>query len=447
MERINTVLAGVQKCWTSQRGRYLLTAGMCLVLILARSHRRLEFAHLWAEDGPIFLGSQLSDGIWSVFQPYRGYFHVAGHLLSFLCVTIFGLASYPQITAICCLVITAMVFAVFTLERYRWIIRPDWARAGAAALLCLAPGTTEVFGNFANLHWILFFYAWLMAMSDSDHKQTLSQLLLLGIICFSAGEIVVVLPLFGLRVIQAWRKRTSGIGSLSREMAAVLMIVAAASINFAQRGSNPPGPPATLAQITDAILCTLTQHFVYLPWLGASGYLNLASQLTPTVVYAVGVGTLMAIATLMVSRRGPKGLHILAGIVCAFCVPLMTFIVRPESALWYGRYSVASAGDYSLRYYFVVAPFAVVLWAAGLGAMPRRSAAVGIGLLLAAYTYGALPLFHIPPLGREYSWRTDVRPLIHAYRTGCPEAAVVPIYPLGWSVEYKSKCGQVAPYQ
>lgn len=443
---------------SSQFRRYALTLVLCLVTLVWRSIDRLQHAHLWAEDGTVFLLGYLTDGFWAFLQPYRGYFHTSSHWLAWLANTLFGLEAYPSVVAWLCILVAAAIFAMLSLDRYRWIIPNDWVRTACSVLICLAPGSVEVFGNLANLHWILYFYAWLVAMADPSRPLRFAEMVLLTVFGFSTGEILVTLPLWALRfwrrwsVLNApkhltltelrqrgWRRSVQGLG---QEVYAMALIVMVTAINVSMRGQNPSGEPVTWDQLILAIQCTITQHLAFLPWLGPRRYLKIAREMDPNLLFTMGILAVVVGMILLMVKRRSLGAYIVFGVMCAFGVPLMAFIVRPESALWFGRVVIPDPTHYNLRYYFILAPFAVIFWAAILStSIKARVRALLPILFVCAYARGAWVLFFIPRLGDHLNWQKDSAVLAASVASGCPKDVSVPIYPAGWAIDYTSKLG------
>ncbi len=413
-----------------------------------RLKERLIHPHLWAEDGVLFLLGGLQKGLLGLFEPYGGYYHSVSKILSYGLIQLFDLTWFPVATIILCLGLTSFIYSTVTLSAYRWLLPSDGVRILTAILLCLTPGSSEVLGNFTNLHWILYFYLWLLAMKPAEKSFSIPEVLCAFLICFSTGEVVVLLPLFLWRIYQQRRGGSKRLLPSSRsDIAIVITLVFSTLLNVVQREGGGPGVVHQFDAIGHALMTTVSQQMIYFPWMGQE-VLNTWSRLMNRWYYYLWAFVILGILIKQILYMDKQsGWTFLLGLSCALGVPMLTFVVRPDSAHVYARVKLNFIDDMNFRYYFVMAPFAVLLWSVGIQGLARNNRFYWIfaSLFGVAYISGSRNDFYISPLGLDRMWVQDVVPLISSVKTGCPKQAVVPIYPNGWVIDYHSKFENICP--
>jgi hypothetical protein len=111
--------------------------------------------HLFAEDGPIWLGQFLQRGFAATLQQYAGYVHVAPRLIAGTCATLSSPSAYPLCTdaasAVIRLIGMGIAFPVLATYARSW----RWGLLAAGVFVWLPAGQLEVLGNLTNLRWFL----------------------------------------------------------------------------------------------------------------------------------------------------------------------------------------------------------------------------------------------------------------------------------------------------
>ena len=163
---------------------------------------------IWGEDGRNFLDDRLLLGPWqSVFQVYEGYVHVVPRLLTNLAVLVAPIDDFAIMTAVLSSAVFGVVAAlVFVCSRD--VIRNTFFRLLLASVTVLAPAlSTEVLGNFANVHWVLLWLApWLLLYRPRTTIGAVG-LGIIGLLCgLTEIQMILFVPLVlvNLRAPRAW---------------------------------------------------------------------------------------------------------------------------------------------------------------------------------------------------------------------------------------------------
>lgn len=162
------------------------------------------------EDGRIFLAEGIvSQGAESWFRPFVGYFHLLPKMICSV-FTPFDLIHAPLILNSIALLMMAIGFSMASGRSVAGML--PRAIAVSLALLCaLMPWHTETFGMITNLHWYIFPSMCICAVSDPDRMGKVSKILapiVLIAAIFTSPNVVLTLPIFGLRVLLESRRRT-----------------------------------------------------------------------------------------------------------------------------------------------------------------------------------------------------------------------------------------------
>ncbi len=225
---------------------YLFTLSLILV---SRWYYRLIHATLWAEDGEIFLHDAIEHGVKSIFFPYAGYFHTVPRIISYF-ASLFPTIYIPHIIVIFCLVITYYVISVLLKKDYEWVVPNVHFRGVMLLLIALAPGTTEAYGNIANIHWVLYLYLGLLALRSVNYKFNTLDLTLASLAVFSEGAAITLLPLFLIRLLfHVINKRTKRL--IFQESYLIIIILIMSIINFLNKTTQTSFdiPILSLAQV------------------------------------------------------------------------------------------------------------------------------------------------------------------------------------------------------
>ncbi|RKI00306.1 hypothetical protein [Corallococcus sp. AB038B] len=420
--------------WERLRASYATALGLCFAVLVLRSHARILQAHLWAEDGAVFLSDALAHGLGATFKPYAGYLHVVPRLvawgLSLLPIEAFALG-----LAFVTLAINAAVFALIARERYRWLVPHDGVRLLTAVAFCFLPGTWEVTGNLANLHSVLFYGAMLVALQDLDRPLGLADGLVLLAGASSAGESVLLAPVFLLRGVMRWRDGRPAREVLWEGLAvAVLTVPAGVNMVLFRQSGMPASDFAhwPLSRMAEHLWHTFNVRYVLHPVLGDGGTLSYFRRpLAVRIAVACGFIAVLVLGIRRVPAR-PRVL-LLAACACVFLLIPLTWYVRSGSAEYPTFGAFRDPGVVEDRYMLFALPAGVVLWVAALA---RFRSLFGAGLCVAVMVL-ALPRWTFEPWGPEHDWAPSAR-LIRVTRETPGAEASVPINPIGWSFHVRS---------
>lgn len=431
----------------SERQRFALLSLLCFLILVLRLRKRFIFPHLWAEDGTPFLSEALSQGFDSLLNPYGGYFHSVSRLIAILGVSIVDLTWYPIYTMLVCLVFTSLIFATITRSTYDWLLPQYGLRIAVAVLFCLVPGSSEVFGNPTNFHWILYVYLWLLTLKAPFHKHNVWELFFIIMCVLSMGESIVLVPLVVWRLFQQWKVSKKFNRASISDWFFLIAILGTAALNFYIRQSQPKEAMGSLGAIFECAIVTIAQNFFYLPLLGPELYIQVAPLMEKSFHQGLGVAVVVFALIWIYRKRGAAGMTFVLALLCAFGLPLLTFFVRPGSVGWLGRLVLEYGSEFGHRYYFLLAPMAVMLWAMVMSVLKQsfpwgKNVAFVLGIMI---FQGGIPYIKVKAFGKDLVWREDVKRLKSSIETGCPQHVVVPIYPKGWQVSYHSNKVALCP--
>ena len=415
---------------------------------------RLINAHLWAEDGKFFLEYALLYGLPAILQEYSGYYHILPHI--FVQISANTLPIYLIPSAICAVayLIYAAVVAQLVRSEYRIYIASDLARFVIALMFCLwIPGRQEILGNMANLHWVLFLYLWLVGMRPVAYPIQWWEILLIIVSIFSTGEAILITPLLFLRIFFTWLENKNYSYIFSKRKAEIIIL----SILFINVILNLLNTSKLIASLPSQQSFSwlyffdgfqkifLSSIFIY-PWLNLNNYQyyhQILGQFYYLIILFIMIATLLY---LLLSRFQQKDIHMLIGLSCLFALPILTWLVRPQS-LAYVTHNIMLPEWWGTRYTFVFGIIGLLAWSVFLYRVfsytgkkigSNKLGSAVILLFFAIYGYQHLSTTKIDAYGHQYSWQESAALLERSLTSGCPKQVVVPIYPDGWKLTYTS---------
>ncbi|MCG6146783.1 hypothetical protein LFX15_00675 [Leptospira levettii] len=171
-----------------------------LIFILRKPDSILN-AQLWAEDGQIFLRDEWVTGFPDTFFfLYAGYIHLVPRFIAFF-ANLFPYTFIPLVFNLCAILISAISVSIFSLTKFRYILKSDFLRTIVIVLLCCSPVGIESFNNITNVHFFLSLGVFLLAIIGGELNGfsylLISVYVLLGI--FSAPLAICYAPLFLIR--------------------------------------------------------------------------------------------------------------------------------------------------------------------------------------------------------------------------------------------------------
>lgn len=404
---------------------------LCVILLVVKGWDRLVQPHLWAEDGTIFLQDALTNPWLSIFEQFGGYFQIFQRLVIHL-LALFPLSWLPALIVLTSYVLYAAFAAQFARPAFRDYVPSDSARVMTSALLCFLPGIGEVAGNLANIFRPMFVFTWFLAVKPPRLALRTWELLALALFAFSAGQVIVILPMLFFRLYYQVRERQLR-PVIRREASAIVVVLLSGVVSALQ-----PYHPSTLArpllsEVISTAASLMPRVLVFQPWLGPQWTIKLTAS-HGYFMSIVGVLVLGAIAWLLLKRRGLAGRQILLGLLAAYAVWPLTMSVRPE-ALQLVR--EAPEFFWTMRWGYQMAPFAVILWVTllCLPRYPYRKGSVQLAAVFAiVYLLSNRGYSSIGAYGTDLDWQADVAKLEMAIDTGCPPDLFIPIYPARWGI-------------
>ncbi|MCC2644744.1 MAG: hypothetical protein K0R94_522 [Burkholderiales bacterium] len=266
---------------------------MIFFFIILRQWERVHHYVLYAEDGRGFLPRSVMYGFNAVLRPYTGYLQVAPQLISLISYYI-SLKYYPLITLFICGFIYSLAISSIINSSYSWICRNQMVRFFIALSLTFIPGTTEILGNLANLHTILYIFVTFKMVAKFDAKYSVLDYILFIITAFSAGEFFLILPVVLYRMFVLYKSKQSLV-CIFQHLLILLIIVFSIVINYftaLQAGvmghKNLIDHILLLIQYLPHILLTISNRIFYLPILG-----NLTLSINHYFIIAVITGVIM----------------------------------------------------------------------------------------------------------------------------------------------------------
>ena len=402
----------------------LIAFGVCCALLAGRSCHRIVRPKLWAEDGGVFLPEAYESGFWHFIEPYAGYQHLIPRLIAKIATSL-PVTAIPAFLVVCCWLLLAWCLSEPASARFTALRAGSLVRIALCAGLCLAPGLVEVLGNLANLHSIAALWLLLLGARAAGARLRWAELVAVVLCTFSAGEAVLLFPLFAWRVLSSrWR----GPGR-SDDLLVTAAIVVATIANAVSHLSQPSDPAAgSSGEIAKTALHTIAYGLAIEPLAGSTGAARLWKA-APVVYGALAVALLALLAVAALRDKTRQTVALAIGIACLALLPLLTGIVRspwladgPSEAFAWWRYS------------FQLAPIGLVAWAVLLSRWPSSSAPWAAGALALVAVLLALPRWGIDEL-QAPRWGKAVEEARTSRTGGCAAGARwvdVPIAPAGW---------------
>lgn len=134
--------------------------------ILLYLHRpdSLNNPQLWAEDGTIFLRDEWVIGFPdTIFILYSGYIHLVPRFIAFIS-DLFPYEFIPFVFNFSAILLAALSVALFSLSRFRYLVKNDLLRSVVIVLICLTPVGHESLNTVTNVHFYFSFGVFLLAI-------------------------------------------------------------------------------------------------------------------------------------------------------------------------------------------------------------------------------------------------------------------------------------------
>jgi hypothetical protein len=404
----------ISRAWSADVGRAivrfpppLIAFVLCFAALLWRCRERLLHAHLWAEDGQLFFPDALRLGYSAIFEQYGGYLHVLPRLLSATFARL-PLEHYALLINLSSLTIYAGSAALLARSVLRGLIPNDGLRITGAVALCFLPGLWEILNNVANLHSAVFLAAMLLCLKDLDSPLRAWEAALFLFIGATAGEMVVLLPVFLLRGYLRWHRGES-LHAQAMEWVVVSILLAWALLNgWLVSGSITPNPedgrPIDVQLYALKVVSTLSARFLLQPLLGDEALLWMYSHREFMVL--ASLGSLGVLGWGLLASRNRMVVLLLLAALCAWAILPLTWIVRPGSAAAYPFLRPLDISVFEHRYAWIGTPLAIVLWLVVLQSLGTMFGQPSLAIVLCMFV--VVIAWHrgkLSPFGPEKDWR------------------------------------------
>lgn len=429
---------------------YWGTFATCFALLLWRGWVRVSYADFWAEDANLYFGDALKGGFWTILDIYAGTLHVLQRLLAYLIITLAPVSSWPAVTTLLCIAMTAACVASIVRPGLEWIIPSVGARFFVAIMLCVMPGYEEMLGNLANLNWMLLFWMAFLGLRDPKQAITWRELTMVLLICNSLGTSILLLPLFSWRLYCVFRDVEL---TKNRAKEAYLLVICVASL-ITLIFLNRHGVNHDAVIIPDGFigkgLFLLAEHsarlLILTPWLGIwrqnTFWIWLQPSLWPWLVPCIVFAFL---AWCFIRDKRNSWTAVLLFTVGIAGWPALNWIARPGSLATF----IECAIDPTIRYSFPMTAAGVIFWMAFIrptslwGKNLSKAALFFIWAVWLPVTPNDMkirPRIHLPPAPATY-W-DELSPLLaSSMKSGCPTDVFIPTQPPGWGLTYHSPLG------
>jgi len=410
-----------------------------LLVVVALAARRpdvLAHPQLWAEDGNVFFGDVTAYGpIATLLRPYAGYVHLvprliaaAGSLLPLGEVPCFYVAIAFLVAGACC--------SLFALEAFRFAIHSDRMRACVCVVLALAPNSSELIGNIANLQWYLALAVFLILAIPKRQTTAWSRstqaavALALFVSVASAPECLLALP-FALR--RARDKEGAG-----RMIAAAFALASILQTWTFVRAPHPTLAHAGFGALAVGLVVATALRGEVVPLAGTWYAQWISMDHVVPCSLAVLAATAALVAAILVRFDAAERARVFALLYAAVASVLMALALRGENLRPFLRPDLVWPWNADRYFFFAQAAF-IVLAGLAVERLSRAPAGFRAAFFVALFSGGIVANFHRWPYpAPTVAWAPEaarVR-IWEAERTTSQQRTeaklVLPIEPPGW---------------
>ncbi len=401
-----------------QGQRVLLSFLSLAVLIFLRRPDLLRWPTLIVEDASIFYTQQLIRGASAIFVPYNGYLHLVPRLIAFLSSIV--PTSWAAIVFVeTSVFIAAASGAVFSLNCYRTLIRSDFLRFLFPIAVYSASLIGSHMGNATSLLWFLLPVAFLMLITPASVTNSLSKRASVAIasvaflIALTQPMCLLLVPfaLWRLFVIRGWSRLVPLVLLLGTVIENSVFFIVMPHVH---RDIHP-------FELIHQVFVAIGNRVVLSSFVG----LTMAAQMDCELRVATLalVSTCIVIAALLVIKRHPRGVTILAS-SCYFVFVSMAIALNGRLNGSQFQSLCHTTEWESARYFLVGNMVLLFLLIALLDTFPRPRLESSF-LLLAFLTPALVNNFPIGRTRYNAHWRSHAKELNAwlAARKNCGPAA------------------------
>jgi hypothetical protein len=406
--------------------------------LVARRPDVLVHPQLWAEDGNVFFGDVTAFGpIATLLRPYAGYVHLvprliadAGSLLPLDAVPLFYVMVSYLVAGCCC--------SLFALATFRFAIRSDRLRACVCLVLALAPNSTELIGNIANLQWYLAFAVFLIIAIPKNRSATWSRTkqtaIALAVFVSAATAPVCLLALpFALA-------RVRDRGGAGRAIAAAFALASIVQVWTFARAPHPTPAHASFGALAIGLVVATALRGEVVPLAGTwyAQWLSMDHVLPCSL--AILAATAALVAAVLVRLEPAERVRVVALLYLAVASVLMALSLRGENLPPFLHQDQVRPWNAD-RYFFPAQAAFIVLTGLAVERLSRAPAGFRAAFFVALFSGGIVANFHRWPYpAPTVAWAPEasrVR-IWEAQRATSPHRTeaklVLPIEPPGWKL-------------
>jgi hypothetical protein len=393
-----------------------------------RGWARIQHPEIWAEDG-ILIQKFITDGWGALLISVAGSYYVLQRIITHFLMYL-PIIYLPKFIVIADVFIVAAFCSLYARRTYAYLIPAQWLRMLVCFVLCFLPPFHEILGNFANLHWVLFFLLAMMGLKDIREKFTVFEIILAALIGFSVGALICLYPVFLWRYFEQRRlklKNRCENGTLL--ILALITFCILCTVIFIKHSALHYD--SLIEQVSSFFVQFNMQSIVYQPWLGRKWAAKLPYY--PAIDYTLR--GIVFFGFFLLTRKMKEKLWYRAMLALTLGVivwPVLCCIARDGAA------ETFIGGPYwTFRYAFLGMVLALIVWpvvivnSCSRSLRPTILAAFFLGMNL----YFFRLFFLIPAYGFDHFWEKSLPSLLPAIR-GCPSDVLLRAYPLGFDFPF-----------
>lgn len=357
------------KLWQTKKYEinYIMSFLIIYGFMLLRQTDRIIYPTLWAEDGAIFLFRTITYGFKSILMPYASYLQVFPQIIS-LTSYIISLKYYPILTLCISSFIYTYAIAIILRRSYEWISDSLMVRLCCILVITFMPGTPEILGDLSNLHAVLFLFVMIRLIASIEEKYSIFDFILFIMAIFSAGEIILALPLMVYKIFILFKNKMPLI-NISLEVILLLLILTATVINisFFEHTSFASGHGflyylLLFKNYLPFFMLTTLNRFIFLPFVGS---LTIVINKSIILSLIIGVGLLWFIYSRFKNTIKIWTYHYNMLCIAIFSyvgLILLTVFARPGAELTPFMGKLDSINQLQYRYMTFLIPIAILFW-------------------------------------------------------------------------------------
>lgn len=419
--------------WSVRRGFWM---SLLAALLLIRCTDRLWHAVIWAEDGNVFLYEAITFGIKSIFMPYAGYFHTMPRIIAY------AASCLPAVMMPHFIVFSAVGIALYVLSTilrgdYEWLV-PDIRHRGMLALIfAIAPGTNEIIGNIAGLHWLLYLYMGLLCLRPLGKRLRVQDLLCCILVVLTEGAVITLLPLLFIRLVSHVIKKRNRF-LICQELFLAGLILLVSVVNFSIR-TEQSSLSVNVPLMIEVASKTLLVDIIAYPWLN---FLPYTLDYPGWLCITLGPGIVSVCALWRRWSAAHWAVMFFLAAIVAFV--LMTVMARAGSANIFLKHFSDATQWANFRYSFLPAAGSYVFWIWLIDNYFKKHKAtthamtVTLGLLACAF-FISTNRFPIKVGLGDNKWIQNAAAIDNIIKNPEGPGIIIPIEPAGWVVHLGGK--------